>query len=50
MAKWLLLDPENVVVVHCQSGKGRAGTAVSCLLLFLGFYQDIYSCAQHFSL
>jgi protein tyrosine phosphatase len=50
MKKWLVADPENVVVVHCMSGKGRAGTAICCLLLYLGFYEDIYKCAQHFSL
>lgn len=50
MKQWLAADPENVVVVHCNSGKGRAGTAVSSLLLYLGFYQSIHECAQLYSL
>jgi len=57
MKKWLegklkyyfqfvhLDDPENVVVIHCMSGKGRAGTSTCCLLLFTGFYDSIYNAA-----
>ena len=50
MKKWLKADPENVLVVHCNSGKGRAGTAVSSLLVYLGFYENVYSAAQLFSM
>lgn len=42
-------DPENVVVIHCNSGKGRAGTSTCCLLLYLGFYDTVYDAAKHFS-
>ena len=49
MKKWLKADPENVLVVHCNSGKGRAGTAVTSLLVYLGFYENVYSAAQLFS-
>ena len=38
MLEWLEADKENVVVIHCNSGKGRAGTACCCLLLYIGFY------------
>eukprot|EP00004_Rigifila_ramosa_P012273 TRINITY_DN2647_c0_g1_i3.p1 TRINITY_DN2647_c0_g1~~TRINITY_DN2647_c0_g1_i3.p1 ORF type:complete len:478 (-),score=94.12 TRINITY_DN2647_c0_g1_i3:118-1347(-) len=33
--EWLDADPENVVVVHCKAGKGRAGTMLCCLMVHL---------------
>jgi protein-tyrosine phosphatase len=36
-----LEDPENVIAVHCNSGKGRTGTAIATLLLYTGFVQNI---------
>jgi len=48
MYKWLKQDEENVVVIHCNSGKGRAGTACTCLLLFIGAYNNISDCAKLF--
>ena len=29
-------NPNNVVIVHCNAGKGRTGSAISCSLLFSG--------------
>jgi len=31
LESWLNADPENVVVVHCMTGKGRTITLLSCL-------------------
>ena len=41
-------DRENVVVIHCNSGKGRAGTACTCLLMYIGFFDNIKNCAKLF--
>lgn len=48
MYMWLKRDPENVVVIHCNSGKGRAGTACTSLLFYIGFFDNIRDCAKLF--
>lgn len=48
MNNWLKTDSENVVVIHCNSGKGRAGTACCCLLLYSGFFDNILDCTKLF--
>ena len=39
-------DPENVIVVHCNSGKGRTGTAICAILLYMGFCDSIDDCLR----
>ncbi len=41
MLNFLIEDPENVIVVHCMSGKGRTGTGIVSLLLYSGFVDNI---------
>ena len=48
MFQHLMKDPRNVVVIHCNSGKGRAGTACTCLLLYMGMFDNIAECARLF--
>jgi len=33
-------NPEAVVAVHCNHGKGRTGTAIISILLYLGIFKD----------
>jgi len=35
LENWLDADPNNVAVVHCQTGKGRTSTVLACLLAWL---------------
>lgn len=44
----LLADPENVVAVHCNSGKGRTGTGICALLLFAGFFNNVDDCLKFY--
>jgi hypothetical protein len=43
-----MFDPDNVVVIHCNSGKGRAGTACTTLLYFIGVFDSIIDNAKLF--
>ena len=48
MEKWLTEgeNQDHVLVIHCNSGKGRAGSACLSLLRYINFYDDLYSCAR----
>ena len=46
--KWLTKDRENVVVVHCNSGKGRTGTIISALMFYLGLFDNIEDCLRFY--
>ena len=48
--KFLDKDVENVVAIHCKAGKGRTGTVITCLLLYLNYFDNIDDCLQYYGL
>ena len=41
-------DRNNVLVVHCNAGKGRTGSAIAAILLYMGFFDNIDDCLKLF--
>ena len=48
--KFLDEDPKNVVAIHCLAGKGRTGTFISCLLLYLGEFDFAFDCLRYYGI
>ena len=46
--RFLQGDPENVIIVHCNSGKGRTGTGICAFLLFCGFFDNVDDCVRFY--
>ena len=45
----LIIDnKDNVLVVHCNAGKGRTGSAICAILLYMKVFNDIESCLKLF--
>ena len=48
--KFLDEDSKNIVAIHCLAGKGRTGTLISCLLLYLNEFDTAADCLKYYGL
>ena len=46
--EFLIKDEENVVVIHCNGGKGRTGTLICSYLLYCGFADSAENAITYF--
>lgn len=43
-----LLNPNNVIVVHCNAGKGRTGTSISWFLIYSGLADNSQDAIRYY--
>ena len=43
-------DENNVIAVHCKAGKGRTGTLICCLLMYLKVFDTADECLQYYGM
>ncbi|KAJ1449725.1 protein-tyrosine phosphatase-like protein, partial [Pelagophyceae sp. CCMP2097] len=44
---WLEADPENVVAVHCLTGRGRTSVVMACAMAWLGLFETPFEALAH---
>lgn len=47
-AEFLAEDQKHVVSIHCKAGKGRTGTMICALLLYMGEFSTAYDALNYF--
>ena len=48
--KYLDEDENNIVAIHCKAGKGRTGTFICCLMLYLHIFETADECLAYYGL
>jgi hypothetical protein len=48
LMEFFLKDPDSVLVIHCNAGKGRTGSIICGLLFLSGLFQSIVQCNGRF--
>lgn len=48
MYKYLHKNSDRVVVVHCNAGKGRTGTSISCFMLYVGLFKKAEDAIRYY--
>ena len=48
--KFLDEDEKNVIGVHCKARKGRTGTFICCLLLYMNVFSTVDECLQYYGM
>ena len=43
-------DEQNIIAVHCKAGKGRTGTLISCLLLYMKIFETAKECLLYYGI
>eukprot|EP00475_Leptophrys_vorax_P004634 TRINITY_DN12765_c0_g1_i1.p1 TRINITY_DN12765_c0_g1~~TRINITY_DN12765_c0_g1_i1.p1 ORF type:complete len:582 (-),score=169.20 TRINITY_DN12765_c0_g1_i1:39-1739(-) len=46
--RYLAIDPKNVAAVHCKAGKGRTGTMIGSLMLYLKLFDTAKESLEFF--
>jgi phosphatidylinositol-3,4,5-trisphosphate 3-phosphatase/dual-specificity protein phosphatase PTEN len=43
-------DEQNIIAVHCKAGKGRTGTFICCLMIYMNIFDNADECLQYYGM